>query len=44
MTKFEGSEDVGFRRVSALLRRWVGELRDIEVPDEDESGMSSKSA
>ncbi|KAI4221219.1 MAG: hypothetical protein LQ349_007898 [Xanthoria aureola] len=27
MTKFEGSEDIGFKRVAAQLRRWVRELR-----------------
>ncbi|KAL9584441.1 MAG: hypothetical protein Q9203_004661, partial [Teloschistes exilis] len=27
MTKFESSDDVGFKRISAQLRRWVQELR-----------------
>ena len=27
MTKFEGSEDIGFRRVANQLCRWVRELR-----------------
>lgn len=27
MTKFEGPEDIGFKRIAAQLRRWVYELR-----------------
>ena len=27
MTKFESDSDVGFRRVSAQLRRWIEEMR-----------------
>ncbi|KAL8852079.1 MAG: hypothetical protein Q9221_003009 [Calogaya cf. arnoldii] len=30
MTKFETSEDIGFKRVAAQLRRWVHELRVTE--------------
>ncbi|KAL8686565.1 MAG: hypothetical protein Q9218_007015 [Villophora microphyllina] len=36
MTKFESREDIGFKRVSAQLRRWVHELRaDKTISQED---------
>lgn len=31
MTKFESSDDIGFKRISAQLRRWVQELRGDET-------------
>ncbi len=30
MTKFESTSDVGFRRVSAQLRRWIETIRSVD--------------
>lgn len=36
MTKFESASDVGFKRVSAQLRRWVEQIRTLDVtPTQD---------
>ncbi|KAL8749028.1 MAG: hypothetical protein Q9199_007940 [Rusavskia elegans] len=41
MTKFEGPEDIGFKRIAAQLRRWVCELRvNEEISPADIAGTS----
>ncbi|KAL8977206.1 MAG: hypothetical protein Q9205_006941 [Flavoplaca limonia] len=40
MTKFASSEDIGFKRIAAQLRRWVHELRGKEeISPEDITGV-----
>ncbi|KAL8826465.1 MAG: hypothetical protein Q9191_003783 [Dirinaria sp. TL-2023a] len=41
MTKFSSIEDVGFKRVSAQLRRWVGQQRTVEDPRKNETELIS---
>ncbi|KAL8785638.1 MAG: hypothetical protein Q9195_008558 [Heterodermia aff. obscurata] len=38
MTKFQGAEDVGFKRVSAKLSPWVTQLREEDEQQEDNDG------